>query len=141
MLPWITGEASGAPKEIVCSHTFHNKQAQDSKQPQYEHFSARTANYKFIRSHVLCDPEEFCHDWGDRFRGLLERIGGDTASLHKGMVIRELYDLVDDPGEQHTILSEKSEIATELEARLDAWVENTQDDVSINLRACLKSMS
>ena len=134
LLPWITGEASGAPKEIVCSHTFHNKQAQDSEQSQYEHFSARTADYKFIRSHILCEPEEFCHDWGDRFRGLLERIGEAPTSLRKGMVIKELYNLADDPGEQRTILSEKPEIAADLETKLDTWIEDTQDDVSMNLR-------
>ena len=134
LLPWITGEASGAPKEIAYSHTFHNKQGQDSEQSQYEHFSARTAQYKFIRSHVLCEPEEFCADWEDRFRGILKRTGEDPESLHKGMVIKELYSLVDDPGEQRSILSEKPEIASDLEAKLNVWVEDTQDETSINLR-------
>lgn len=37
---------------------------------------------------------------------------------------REFYDVVDDPGEQHNIADENPEIADELEAKLDDWLDS-----------------
>ena len=43
--------------------------------------------------------------------------------LEQGQIVRQLFDLHDDPGEQRDILDSEPELAAELIARLDAFIE------------------
>jgi len=98
---------------VVFAHTLHEKTFLE------EHFSARTKRYKFIRTVPLFSRLEQLGEYGNPAR----RFGrlAEVAELKKG-VWRELYDLKNDPGEQQNTVTENSEIARELEKKLNAWI-------------------
>jgi arylsulfatase A-like enzyme len=45
--------------------------------------------------------------------------------------VRELYDLRDDPGEQHNLAAAQSSICDQLERRLDAWLHETNAQMPV----------
>ncbi len=53
----------------------------------------------------------------DRYKFILAR----EPDLY-GTPMRELYDLVTDPGEEHNIAEEQPDIATRMEAELEGWI-------------------
>jgi hypothetical protein len=83
-------------------------------------------------------------DWKRRFQAIALRAGRELCDLQAGTVIRELYDLRVDPGEQRSLIrpdegylgwprfprrvtpAEAREIAAELELKLDGWIEETR---------------
>ena len=110
LLPRIEGKRKGG-SPIVFAHTYHESVY------FYEHFSARTDRYKFIRCAPLKKhPEKLEGNTGERFARLLQ-----VAQVRNGYW-RELYDLKSDPREQHNIIGEKPGIARGLEKKLDAWI-------------------
>jgi len=110
LLPRIRGERkSGWP--IVFAHTHHEKWF------DYEHFSATTARFKFIRCAPFSKhPERMKGNVGERFARLLE-----VAQIKSGCC-RELYDLKADPGEQNNIVATSPEVAADLERQLNQWI-------------------
>ncbi len=110
LLPRIANKKAPSP-EVVFAHTLHEKTY------MYEHFSARSARHKFIRTVPLfTNLEKLEGNVGERFARL-----ADVAELRKG-VWRELYDLQNDPAEQHNIVAEERQVARELEKKLNAWI-------------------
>jgi len=112
LLPRLQGKRkTGWP--IVFSHTMHETLF------DYEHFSARTDRYKFIRcAPFRKDPTRIKGNTGDRFRRLLE-----VSEVSRGYC-RELYDLKTDPAEQNNIIAKQPKRAKDLEAKLDAWIKS-----------------
>jgi arylsulfatase A-like enzyme len=110
LLPRLQGtRKTGWP--IVFSHTMHETLF------DYEHFSARTDRYKFIRcAPFRKDPTRIKGNTGDRFKRLL-----DVAEVSGGYC-RELYDLKTDPAEQNNIIAKHLNRAKDMEAQLDAWI-------------------
>jgi len=110
LLPRIRGKRKkGWP--IAFAHTHHEKWF------NYEHFSARTERFKFIRCAPFNRrPERLKGNVGERFARLLA-----TAQIRNGYC-RELYDLKNDPGEQENIIASSPKIAADLERRLDRWI-------------------
>jgi len=108
--PRIRGrKKKGRP--IVFAHTLHEKVF------NYEHFSARTERYKFIRCAPFNQrPERMAGNVGERFARLLE-----VAQVRRGYC-RELYDLRNDPQEQDNIVRRAPKVAADLERRLHAWI-------------------
>ena len=133
-LPLIRGDPDFKPRSMVFSHTEHNTRLGNVYQPSFEHLSVHTKDYKFIRAKILLPFDERFFEikmegggnWITRFKALARRIGMDPSKIRQGTVFRELYDLRNDPREQRNIINEKWEIATELERRLDSWVEETR---------------
>lgn len=110
LLPRIRGKKTAAP-EVVFAHTIHEIKF------RYEHFSARSNRYKFIRTvPFLARPEKMKGNIGERFA----RLAG-IAQLKNG-IWRELYDLQKDPGETKNIINEKPAVARDLEKKLDRWI-------------------
>ncbi|HUT74600.1 MAG TPA: sulfatase [Armatimonadota bacterium] len=110
LLPRIRGKKDPAP-EVVFAHTLHEKLY------KYEHFSARSARYKLIRTVPLAAKfDKLLGDAGERFARL-----GEVAQFKRGGW-RELYDLQRDPGEQRNIIAEEPQLARDLERKLDAWI-------------------
>jgi arylsulfatase A-like enzyme len=98
------------PPEVVFAHTLHETMY------LYEHFSARTAEYKFIRTVPLTpNPQEIKGTASERFKRL-----ASIAQLKDG-IWRELYNLNNDPREEQNIIEAKSDIASQLEEKLDQW--------------------
>ncbi len=96
---------------IVFAHTLHEVIF------NYEHFSARTDRYKFIRCAPFNKrPDRMRGNVGERFARLLE-----VSQVRKGYC-RELYDLRNDPQEHSNIISEAPKIAADLEHRLNGWI-------------------
>ena len=111
LLPRIMGEDESAP-EVVFAHTLHEIIY------RYEHFSARSERYKFIRAAPFAArPERMKGNVGERFA----RLSG-IAVLKDG-VWRELYDLEADPEERNNIVEEAPNLARELEGKLDRWID------------------
>jgi arylsulfatase A-like enzyme len=112
LLPRIQGKRkSGWP--VVFAHTHHEKWY------NYEHFSATTERYKFIRMAPFSKrPERLVGNIGDRFRRLF-----DVAEI-RGGYCRELYDLKKDPAEVNNIVAASPKIAADLEAQLNAWIKS-----------------
>jgi len=110
LLPRIRGKGKrGWP--IAFAHTHHEKWY------NYEHFSARTERFKFIRCAPFNKrPERMKGNSGERFRRLLE-----VAQIKSGYC-RELYDLEADPGEQENIIASAPGIAAVLERQLNQWI-------------------
>ncbi len=110
LLPRIQGRRKkGWP--IVFAHTHHEKWY------NYEHFSATTDRYKFIRLAPFCKrPERLVGNIGDRFRRLFE-----VAQI-KSDYCRELYDMKRDPAEQTNIIDTSPQIAADLERQLNEWI-------------------
>ena len=99
------------PPEVVFAHTLHETMY------WYEHLSARTADYKFIRTVPLTsNPLEIKGTASERFKRL-----APIAQLKNG-IWRELYDLKTDPKEEQNIVEEKPDIARQLEGKLDQWL-------------------
>jgi len=110
LLPRIQGKRkTGWP--VVFAHTHHEKWY------NYEHFSATTERFKFIRCAPFSKrPERLVGNIGDRFRRLFE-----VAQIKNG-TCRELYDLKNDPRERHNIVATSPTVAAKLEKQLDAWI-------------------
>jgi len=133
-LPLIQGDSNVQPRKMIFSHTEHNTRFGATHNPSFEHLSVHTENYKFIRARILLPfREEFFEirmegggNWVTRFKALAERVGMNPRDIRQGTVFRELYDLRSDPKEQKNIIEERREIATELEKKLDLWVEETR---------------
>jgi arylsulfatase A-like enzyme len=99
------------PPEVVFAHTLHETMY------WYEHFSARTADYKFIRTVPLTPkPQEIKGTASERFDRL-----ASIAQLKDG-IWRELYNLKSDPREEQNIIESETDIARQLEAKLDQWL-------------------
>lgn len=141
LLPRIVGRSPEAP-EYVCAHTAHNHEDEPSP-AQFDHYAAQTLDFKFVRAEVHVDPDALCADWKQRFQTIMLRAGHDPSELKAGTVIRELYDLRVDPGEHRSLISARGlrkyppvpdfvttehahEVARDLEAKLDAWIERTR---------------
>ena len=110
LLPRIQGKRKkGWP--VVFAHTHHEKWY------NYEHFSATTERYKFIRCAPFnrC-PERIKGNVGQRFARLLT-----VADTQRGYC-RELYDLKRDPAEQNNIVASSPQIAANLERQLNEWI-------------------
>jgi arylsulfatase A-like enzyme len=110
LAPRIEGKRkTGWP--IVFSHTTHEIHY------NYEHFSARTDRYKFIRCAPFNKhPDRIKGNTGQRFTRLLE-----VAEV-RGGYCRELYDLKNDPKELTNIITQQPDRAAAMEAKLDAWI-------------------
>ena len=110
LLPRIHGKRkSGWP--IVFAHTHHEKWY------NYEHFSATTERYKFIRCAPFNKrPDRIKGNVGERFARLLK-----VAQIKNGYC-RELYDLKADPAEQNNIIATSPRIAADLESQLNQWI-------------------
>jgi arylsulfatase A-like enzyme len=99
------------PPEVVFSHTLHETMY------WYEHFSARTADYKFIRTVPLTPkPHEIKGTASERFNRL-----ASIAQLKDG-IWRELYNLKSDPKEKQNIIEAEADMARQLEEKLDQWL-------------------
>lgn len=110
LLPRILGKRV-KPLEIIFAHTLHEAFY------RYEHFSARTKQYKFIRTVPLnAHPAQMKGNVGERFSRLAQ-----VAQLKRG-VWRELYDLKDDPAETRNIIGAQGEVARDLEKELNRWI-------------------
>jgi len=100
-----------APPGTVFAHTLHEAMY------MYEHFCARTARYKFIRTvPFFRRTDKLEGNVAERFARL------DRVAQQRGGVWRELYDLEHDLGEQRNIVAEAARIVRQLERKLDAWV-------------------
>lgn len=130
LLPWIDGRLCGSPREVVFSYTLRDRNwGGPGTKPQYEQCSVQTLTHKFIRTHLLFEPSSLHHDWGARFERLLEHTRSN-GPLHVGMVFKELYNLVDDPGEQQPVFLDLPEVASNLEAQMDQWIADVQSPFS-----------
>ena len=109
LLKRMLGEEEDVP-EVIFAHTLHETTY------WYEHFSATTADYKFIRTVPLKDPQEIKGTASERFARL-----SSVAQLKDG-IWRELYNLKIDPKEQENIISREPDIAHQLEEKLDQWL-------------------
>ena len=99
--------------------------------PQFDHYAIQTPAHKLIRLELHAGPEALHSDWRQRCQTILLRAGRDPGELAAGTVVRELYDLRGDPGEHRSLLradasDEARAIATDLEVKLDAWIEDTR---------------
>ncbi len=122
--------------EIYLSHTFHEVTM------YYPMRAVRTERYKLILNiaHALEWP--FASDlWGSRtWQGMLERtdqtsgVRNVEAFLHRPRI--ELYDLENDPHEARNLADarELASVRKELEEKLRAWQEKTQDPWAIKYR-------
>ena len=84
----------------------------------------RTSTHKYIRTVVLADLED--RAWADRLQWLAQHVGLDYETFVSGTVITELYNLVDDPGEQHPIGHMWPGLEADMGEKVDAWVSCTQ---------------
>lgn len=132
LLPRIRG-APGEPREYVCSHTVHEHQ-RNGGPPQFDHFAVTTRTHKFIRLEVHAGPDELHSDWKQRCQSILLRANRDPSDLQSGTVVRELYDLREDPGEHRCLLGRAKQetdgsgnVAGRLEATLEDWIRTTRE--------------
>jgi len=128
LLPRLLGETSaGLP--CVCSHTRHEHQ-RDGGPVQFDHYAIQTRRHKFIRLELHVEPEKLHRDWEYRMQAIAVRCRMAPGSLAPGSVMRELYDLQNDPGEGSNLLPLEDEdaraVARDLESRLDAWIAETK---------------
>jgi len=109
LLPRIRGK--GKAVEVVFAHTLNEKYY------SYELFCARAKRYKFIRcAPFRARPDKMPGSPGKRFARLL------ALAEKRAGVLRELYDLKKDPGEQRNVIRDKPQIAQQLERKLNAWI-------------------
>jgi len=109
LLPRINGE--GELPEYIVAHTLHETNY------NYEHFSIRDKQYKFIRTIPISKyPLELPGQIGKRFERL------NLVAQFKDGVWRELYNLQDDPSEQENIINSESSISNKLERQLDKYI-------------------
>jgi arylsulfatase A-like enzyme len=110
LLPRMVGRNGRVP-ETVFAHTLHEAMY------MYEHFCARSARHKFIRTvPFFRRSDKLAGNIAERFARLHQ------VAQQRGGVWRELYDLERDPGEQRNIIAEAPAIARQLECKLDAWI-------------------
>jgi arylsulfatase A-like enzyme len=108
MLGRIRGDEQGP--DVVYSHTLHETAY------WYEHWSARSDNYKFIRTQPLKKPKTRKNLVADRFARLEE-----VATRKRGSWI-ELYDLKEDPAELENLASGRPKVVGEMERGIRKWV-------------------
>ncbi len=120
LLPRILGDETRAP-DVVFAHTVHERRSRltSGRQYRYEHFSARSNRYKFIRTVPLAARPEGDKS-GSGIAGRFARLR-QIAQLTDG-VFRELYDLKADPKEQTNIIEAEPAIVRDLETKLDGWI-------------------
>jgi N-sulfoglucosamine sulfohydrolase len=111
---WLRGKSllSETNDAVFAEITFHA-----AYEPQR---AVRTKRYKYIRRYerpVLANIDDSPSKDYLLAHGLAERDAPEEA----------LYDLVFDPNEAHDIAGDEPEIAAELRARLQAWMEETSD--------------
>jgi arylsulfatase A-like enzyme len=141
LVPRILDRSADAP-DVVYAHTVHNH-PRESGPPQFDHFAVQASDFKLIRAELHVDPDTLHSDWKRRFQTIMLRAGKDPCDLQAGTVIRELYDLRVDPGEQRSLIrpdgaytawprfprtvspAQAQEIAQDLEHKLDTWIEET----------------
>jgi len=112
LLPLARKDADEVNDAVFAEITFHA-----AYEPQR---AVRTKRYKYIRRYekpVLANIDDSPSKDYLLAHGLAERDAPSEA----------LYDLVFDPNEAHNVVDEESEIAAELRARLQAWMEETDD--------------
>ena len=112
LLPLARREADEVNDAVFAEITFHA-----AYEPQR---AVRTRRYKYIRRYerpVIANIDDSPSKDYLLAHGLAER---DAPS-------EQLYDLVFDPNEAHDIAGSEPEIAAELRARLQAWMEETGD--------------
>jgi len=142
LLPRIAVHSAPAPA-YVCSHSVPNH-SRNIGPPQADHYAIQTPAYKLIRFELHVDPDELFSDWKQRVQTIALRAGRDPSELEAGTVIWELYDLRSDPWEHRTLIppgelrggwprfpcavtaDEAAQIARDLEAKLDRWIEETR---------------
>ena len=109
-LPRMQGKAKRGAKTVF-AHTMHETMF------NYEHFSARTERYKFVRCVPFNKrPQKMKGILGERFARLLA-----VADVRDGYC-RELYDLQNDPLEKKNIITGAGKTALNLEQQLDRWI-------------------
>jgi len=112
LLPLARKDADEVNDAVFAEITFHA-----AYEPQR---AVRTKRYKYIRRYekpVLANIDDSPSKDYLLAHGLAERDAPSEA----------LYDLVFDPNEAHNLVEEEPEIAAELRARLQAWMEETDD--------------
>jgi len=112
LLPLARKDADEVNDAVFAEITFHA-----AYEPQR---AVRTKRYKYIRRYekpVLANIDDSPSKDYLLAHGLAERNAPSEA----------LYDLVFDPNEAHNLVEEEPEIAAELRARLQAWMEETDD--------------
>jgi arylsulfatase A-like enzyme len=141
LAPRILGTSSQAP-EYVCAHTAHSHEERLGP-AQFDHWAVQTRDLKFIRLEVHNEPEALFGNWKQHIQTIMLRAGYEPSELCKGTVIRELYDFRVDPGEHRSLISpigqrsyppvpdrftpeEARAVAADLEAKLDAWIDETR---------------
>jgi hypothetical protein len=109
LLPRILDRPTTVPR-MVFSHSLMEAGY------KYEQLTARSERYKLIRTvSFAARPTRMKGTIGERFSRL-----ATVADLADG-TWRELYDLQQDPLEHTNVLSERPDIARELEGALDRW--------------------
>jgi len=109
LLPGISKK--GKPSEYVIAHTLHETSY------NYEHFSIRDTQYKFIRTTPISKyPMKLPGERGKRFERL-----HSVANFKKG-IWRELYDVKKDPYEKKNVVCELPAIAKRFEKKLDKYI-------------------
>ena len=112
LLPLARKDADEVNDAVFAEITFHA-----AYEPQR---AVRTKRYKYIRRYekpVLANIDDSPSKDYLLAHGLAERDAPSEA----------LYDLVFDPNEAHNLVEEEPEIAADLRARLQAWMEETDD--------------
>ena len=149
LLPVMRGEKNTAQKDRIYCHTAHVSRKAVSQDPCYEHVCLRTDTHKLIRAEILHPfTDEYFEvfdqkrqadrrmsaifgtaamDWMARFRSIAERAGMDPGDIEQGTVLRELYDVAADPGEQKNVLKDRPELAQELEGNLQRWLDECRE--------------
>jgi arylsulfatase A-like enzyme len=110
MLGRIRDEEGGPG--VVYSHTLHETAY------WYEHWSARSEDYKLIRTQPLEKPKSRKNLVSDRFVRLEE-----VATRKRGGWI-ELYDLNEDPGESINLATSRPRVVGEMERGIRKWVKS-----------------
>lgn len=128
LVPRVLDPVKFPGPEVVFSHSFHNWEIVENpdlgNRPQYDHLVARTSTHKYIRTTILAEHDDIM--WSDRFQWLADHLGLDYETFNKGTVITELYNLVDDPGEQHPIGHRWPKLEADMSEKVDAWVNRVQ---------------
>lgn len=128
------------PKKTTYAHVVYNSKdllSEDNKPldpMQCELFSARTKQFKFIQTHVLCEASQLMDKFRLRFEYRLSNSGEDT-SLHKGMAFSELYNLETDPEEHVNVIKEYPGVRVKLRKRLIQWRKATTSEAGMQAAA------
>lgn len=129
LLPRIFDPVKAPRPEMAFSHTFLNWEKIENpnllgNRPQYDQLSVRTSTHKYIRTAILAETED--RAWSDRLKWLANHVGLDYETFDKGTIVTELYNLVDDPREQHPIGHRWPGLEADMSEKTDAWVSRTQ---------------